>query len=79
MLRMPRFGHLTSRRRLWLTVAAMVPFVAIVASQTGGLHSSLTNLFLLPVVLAAVMLGAAATWVCVHVVRAALAGRKLKP
>ncbi len=72
MLRMPRFGHLTSRRRLWLTVAAMVPFVAIVASQTGGLHSALTNLFLLPVVLAAVMLGAAATMATLVAVAVAL-------
>lgn len=60
-LRVLPLAGLASRGRLWLTVAAMILFVAAVASQTGGLHSALTHLFLLPVLLAAVMLGAAAT------------------
>jgi len=60
-LRVPPLVRLETRGRLWLTAAAMILFVAAVASQTGGLRSALTNLFLLPVLLAAVMLGAAAT------------------
>lgn len=47
-LRLPRLVRLDSRGRLWVTVAAMILFVAAVASQTGGLRSALTNLFLLP-------------------------------
>lgn len=71
-LRLPRLARLDTRHRLWLTVAAMVLFVALVASQTGGLQSALTNLFLLPVVLAAVMLGGAATVSALVAVAAAL-------
>lgn len=71
-LRLPRFARLDTRHRLWLTVAAMVLLVAVVASQTGGLRSTLTNLFLLPVVLAAATLGGAATVSALLAVAAAL-------
>lgn len=72
VLRLPRLARLDSRGRLWVTVAAMILFVAAVASQTGGLRSALTNLFLLPVLLAAVMLGVAATVAVLAAVAVAL-------
>jgi len=43
----------------------MIAFIAVVTAQTGGPDSPLTNLFLLPVVLAAVTLGARATMIAV--------------
>lgn len=70
--RLPRFAAVSPRRRLWLTKAAMIVFVAVVASQSGGMQSPLVNLFVLPVVLAAVMLGAAATVAALVAVAVAL-------
>jgi diguanylate cyclase len=71
-LRLPSFAGVAPRRRLWLTKAAMILYVAVVASQTGGLQSPLVNLFVLPVVLAAVMLGIPATIAALVTIAASL-------
>ncbi len=49
--------------RIALGAAAMVLFISIVATQTGGADSPLTNLYLLPVVLVAMTLGRRGTLV----------------
>ena len=53
------------RSRIVIEVGVMIAFIAVVTAQTGGPDSPLTNLFLLPVVLAAVTLGARATVIAV--------------
>lgn len=60
-VRTRRFPVRNPRQRLVLEVAAMIVFIAVVTAQTGGADSPLVNLFLLPVVLAAVTLGARLT------------------
>lgn len=44
--------------RIALSAAAMVAFITVVAFQTGGTQSPLINLYLLPIVVAAMTLGA---------------------
>jgi len=44
--------------RIALSAAAMVAFITVVAIQTGGTQSPLINLYLLPIVVAAMTLGA---------------------
>ena len=43
--------------RIALGAAAMVAFITIVSIQTGGSHSPMVNLYLLPIVLVAMTLG----------------------
>ena len=63
--RSARFPVRNPRSRIVLQVAMMIVFIAAVVTQTGGPDSPLSNLFLLPVVLAAVTLGPRATIVAV--------------
>jgi diguanylate cyclase (GGDEF)-like protein len=70
---LPRFAAVAPRRRLWLIQGAMIACIAVFASQSGGVHSPLVNLFVLPVAFAAVMLGAAATAAALLAVAASLA------
>lgn len=63
--RSPRFPARNPRSRILIEVGVMIVFITVVVVQTGGADSPLTNLFLLPVVLAAVTLGARATLVAV--------------
>lgn len=59
--RSQRFPVRNPRSRIVVEVVVMIVFITIVVSQTGGAESPLSSLFLLPVVLAAVTLGARAT------------------
>lgn len=63
--RSSRFPVRNPRLRILIEVGVMIVFITVVVAQTGGPDSPLTNLFLLPVVLAAVTLGARATLVAV--------------
>lgn len=63
--RSARFPVRNPRSRIVIEVGVMVAFIAVVTAQTGGPDSPLANLFLLPVVLAAVTLGARATVIAV--------------
>ncbi len=63
--RSSRFPVKNPRSRIVLEVAAMVAFITAIVAQTGGPDSPLANLYLLPVVLAAVTLGSLATVVTV--------------
>lgn len=68
-----RFPVRTPRARIVLDAAVMIAFITVIATQSGGSASPLMQLYLLPVVLAAVTLGrrgtavvllaAAACWV----------------
>lgn len=63
--RSARFPVRNPRSRIVIEVGVMIVFITAVTAQTGGPDSPLTNLFLLPVVLAAVTLGARATIIAV--------------
>lgn len=57
--------------RIVLDAAATIVFISVMASQSGGASSPLVNLYLLPVVMAAVTLGPGGTWAVFLVVCAA--------
>ena len=57
-LRWPGFPVRGTGARIALGAAAMVAFITIVAIQTGGAQSPMVNLYLLPIVLVAMTLGA---------------------
>lgn len=61
VLRWKRFPVRDIAPRIALGAAAMVLFISIVATQTGGGDSPLVNLYLLPIVLVAMTLGRRAT------------------
>lgn len=63
--RSSRFPVKNPRSRIVLEVAVMIVFITAIVAQTGGPESPLANLYLLPVVLAAVTLGSRATVVTV--------------
>ena len=63
--RSARFPVRNPRSRIMLEVTVMIAFITAVVAQTGGADSPLASLFLLPVVLAAVTLGARPTIVVV--------------
>lgn len=70
-LRWKRFPLRSTRGRIALDVAVTILFILFMALQTGGQASPLSNLFLLPIVLAAVTLGRRGTLVVFCAVAAA--------
>ncbi len=74
LFRTPLFPVRGTIARIAIDVAVTIAFITFVASQSGATASPLINLYLLPIVLAAVVLGARGTLVTFVLVAAAWLG-----